>query len=71
MDSVTAEKYKAIRRQQQLEIEDGVGLIDDDSLPLLPEWQKQLEALQKVQEEDANAAKAAESSETEGAAEEL
>lgn len=49
MDSVTAGKYRIIREQQLKEREEGVDLIDDSSLPLLPEWREQLEALKEIQ----------------------
>ncbi|MGK0500142.1 MAG: general secretion pathway protein D [Oceanicoccus sp.] len=51
MDKATAQKYSLIREQQLREIEDGAGLVDDASLPLLPEWREQLEALQEIQSE--------------------
>jgi general secretion pathway protein D len=53
MDSATAGKYRLIRERQLQEIAEGVGLIDDNSLPLLPEWQEQLEQLQELRDEQA------------------
>jgi len=58
MDRATASKYKYIRKMQIEEINGGVDLIDDGSLPLLPEWQQQIEQLQQLQQlqqEDARA----------------
>jgi general secretion pathway protein D len=57
MDSVTAGKYRLIREQQLREIEEGVDLIDDRTLPLLPEWRKQLEQLEEIQESDVSVSK--------------
>lgn len=51
MDGATAKKYKAIRDQQLQAIEEGVDLYNDRSLPLLPEWQQQLEKLDEMQDE--------------------
>lgn len=56
MDHVTGEKYSLIRAQQLEEIEDGVSLIDDKALPLLPEWREQLEELRSIQNKEAEAA---------------
>ena len=57
MDVVTAEKYRFIRKRQLQEIEDGINLVDDELLPLLPEWQQQLEQLHQMQQEDTEADK--------------
>lgn len=51
MNAATAKKYRHIRQQQLEEIEAGINLVDDNSLPLLPEWQQQLEELQLMQED--------------------
>lgn len=48
MDGATASKYKAIRKRQLQEIEKGIGLYNDKSLPLLPEWQDQIEQLDEM-----------------------
>ena len=56
MDHVTGEKYSLIRAQQLEEIEEGVSLIDDKALPLLPEWREQLEELRSIQNKEAEAA---------------
>ena len=57
MDNITAGKYRLIREQQLREIEEGVDLIDDRSLPLLPEWREQLEQLKALQEADVKLSK--------------
>lgn len=52
MDDITALKYRLIREQQLEEIqEDSTDLESDRTLPLLPEWREQLEALQTLQED--------------------
>ncbi|WP_235015282.1 type II secretion system secretin GspD [Oceanicoccus sp. KOV_DT_Chl] len=53
MDDVTAGKYRLIREKQLEEIDEGVDLLDDKNLPLLPEWQQQLEALEVIREDAA------------------
>lgn len=44
----TAEKYKYIRTQQLNKKLRGVELIDNEKLPLLPEWEEQLRRMQEV-----------------------
>ena len=56
MDIVTGQKYRLIREQQLLEIEEGVDLIDDSSLPLLPEWREQLQKLEQMQQQNVSGA---------------
>jgi general secretion pathway protein D len=64
MDELTGQKYSLIRAQQLLEIEEGVDLVDDGALPLLPQWREQLDELQSIQDEQAaEEAKAAEKAE--------
>jgi general secretion pathway protein D len=53
MDYATAEKYKFIRQTQQEEVNEGVRFVEDDSLPLLPEWEEQLRILQQMKDETA------------------
>jgi general secretion pathway protein D len=55
MDNATAKKYRVIRQQQLEEIDQGASLIDDRTLPLLPEWKKQMEALEVIQDESTRA----------------
>lgn len=63
MDHATGQKYSLIRAEQLEEIEEGVSLVDDEALPLLPQWREQLEQLQAIQDKQAEQAK-----ETEAAA---
>ena len=48
----TAEKYRFIRDQQALRKERGLTFLGDDNLPLLPEWEAQIQQLQEVDEAD-------------------
>lgn len=52
MDHATAQKYKVIRERQLKEIEAGIDLNNDTTLPLLPEWREQLEQLEEMREQD-------------------
>ena len=47
LSGATAEKYKYLRDRQLEKIEQGTLLIDKERLPLLPEWEEQLKALQQ------------------------
>ena len=51
MDAVTAVKYKLIRQKQLERIEGGVEFVDHAVLPLLPEWQEQLNQLDDIREQ--------------------
>ena len=51
----SAEKYRYIREQQLLRREQGLQFFGDDQLPVLPEWQEQLEQLQQIRENQAPA----------------
>lgn len=53
----TAEKYRYIRDQQALRRERGLMFLDDDNLPMLPEWEEQKKQLDDIQEADAAAKK--------------
>jgi general secretion pathway protein D len=44
----SAEKYPYIREQQMLRREQGLEFFGDDKLPVLPEWQEQLEQLDQI-----------------------
>ena len=48
----TAEKYRYIRDQQMQRKERGLLFLDDDEIPLLPEWEEQLRQLDRVETED-------------------
>jgi len=55
----TADKYRYIRDQQQKRREQGLMFLDDDNLPILPEWEEQLRQLEQIKaEEDATPAAA-------------
>lgn len=45
----TAEKYRYIRDQQVLRKERGLMFLDDDNLPLLPQWDKQIQQLDEME----------------------
>jgi len=53
LDGATAEKYKYIRGQQALRRERGLMFLDDDNVPVLPEWEEQIQQLEQMQAEDA------------------
>ena len=44
----SAEKYRYIREQQMLRREQGLEFFGDDKLPVLPEWQEQLQQLDQI-----------------------
>tara|TARA_R110002110_G_scaffold91264_2_gene237551 strand:- start:171936 stop:173912 length:1977 start_codon:yes stop_codon:yes gene_type:complete len=46
LDGATADKYRFIREQQTLRRERGLMFLDDDNLPLLPEWEAQIQELE-------------------------
>lgn len=50
----SAEKYDYIRRLQQGERRSGVDLLDDDDLPLLPEWQEQMRKLDEMRDSESD-----------------
>ena len=52
----TAEKYRYIREQQALRRERGLMFLDDETLPLLPEWEEQIQQLEEIKSEDAGTA---------------
>lgn len=58
LKDVSKEKYNFIRKQQLAKREDGVDLFFDDVLPVLPEWEKQINGVesirQRAQQESAN-----------------
>tara|TARA_R110001592_G_scaffold363371_1_gene685616 strand:- start:231686 stop:233644 length:1959 start_codon:yes stop_codon:yes gene_type:complete len=47
----TAEKYRYIRDQQTLRKERGLLYLDDDQIPMLPEWEEQLKQLDEIKVE--------------------
>ena len=50
LDAASAAKYRYIRAQQQLRAESGVDLIDDDYIPVLPEWNEQIKQLEEIRD---------------------
>jgi general secretion pathway protein D len=46
----TAEKYRHIREQQLLRRERGLMFLDDENLPVLPEWEAQIQQLEQMKE---------------------
>lgn len=56
MDGATAVKYRLIREKQLERQERGVEFVDDKTLPLLPEWRQQLEALDELKQEQQDSA---------------
>lgn len=58
MDGATAMKYRHIRDQQLLRRERGMMFLDDEYLPLLPDWERQALELDQMQEDEAAAEQA-------------
>ncbi len=52
----TAEKYRFIRDQQVLRRERGLMFLDDDYVPVLPEWEEQIRQLEEIRDEAQNTA---------------
>ena len=50
----TAEKYRYIRDQQLLRRERGLMFLDDDSVPVLPEWEEEIRQLEQIRDETQN-----------------
>jgi general secretion pathway protein D len=48
----SAEKYRYIRDQQLLRKERGLMFLDDEYLPLLPEWEEQIRQLEQIRASD-------------------
>ena len=51
----SAQKYRYIRDQQLLRREQGLEFFGDDQLPVLPEWQEQLQQLEQIRVDQAPA----------------
>ncbi len=47
----TAEKYRYIRDQQLLRRERGLMFLDDQNVPVLPEWEEQIRRLEAIRDE--------------------
>jgi general secretion pathway protein D len=50
MAGATADKYRFIREQQELRRARGLMFLDDENLPVLPEWESQIQQLQEIRE---------------------
>ncbi len=55
LDGATADKYRFIRDQQLLRREQGLMFLDDGNLPVLPEWEDQIQQLEEIQQESEQA----------------
>ena len=53
LEGASAEKYKYIRDQQAIRRERGLMFLDDNNIPVLPEWEEQIKQLEQMQAEDA------------------
>jgi general secretion pathway protein D len=51
----SAEKYRYIREQQLLRREQGLQFFGDDKLPVLPDWQEQIDQLEQIKSNQAPA----------------
>ncbi|MBE9538973.1 MAG: type II secretion system protein GspD, partial [Proteobacteria bacterium] len=56
MEGATAQKYRYIRKKQQQRIEQGLMYLDEEDLPLLPDWDEQIKQLQEIRGESEAAA---------------
>lgn len=50
----TAEKYRFIRDQQLLRRERGLMFLEDDNVPVLPEWEEEIRQLEQIRDEAQN-----------------
>jgi general secretion pathway protein D len=48
LDGATAEKYRFIRAQQQMRIDAGVEFMEEQDIPILPEWRNQIKQLDEI-----------------------
>jgi len=53
LDGATAMKYRHIRQEQLMRKERGMLFIDDEYLPVLPEWERDAEVLKLIREAEA------------------
>ncbi len=53
LDGASADKYRYIRDQQLLRKERGLMFLDDDLIPVVPEWEEQIKQLDEIKEESA------------------
>ncbi|MEP4485693.1 MAG: type II secretion system secretin GspD [Halioglobus sp.] len=50
LDGASADKYRYIRDQQLLRKERGLMFLDDDLLPVVPEWEEQIKQLDEIKD---------------------
>jgi general secretion pathway protein D len=50
LDGASADKYRYIRDQQLLRRERGLMFLDDDFVPVVPEWEEQIKQLDEIKE---------------------
>ncbi len=55
LSGATAEKYRYIRDQQAARKARGLMFLDDELVPVLPEWEEQIQQLEEIREEQAPA----------------
>ena len=53
LDGASADKYRYIRDQQLLRKERGLMFLDDDLIPVVPEWEEQIKQLDEIKEASA------------------
>lgn len=54
LEGASAEKYQYIRAQQLLRREQGLMFLDDENMPVLPEWDQQIQRLEEIRDGEAN-----------------
>jgi general secretion pathway protein D len=54
LSGASAEKYRYIQAQQQLRLDAGIQFLDEQDIPILPEWTEQIKQLKSIQEESAD-----------------
>jgi general secretion pathway protein D len=55
LSGASAEKYRYIRAQQQMRLDAGIEFMEEQDIPILPEWTEQIKQLKNMQEESADA----------------
>jgi general secretion pathway protein D len=66
LEGATAQKYRYIRAQQQMRIDAGIEFMDEENIPILPEWEEQLKQLKEIKESDVDADAAGAGADQEG-----
>ena len=56
LEGASADKYRYIRAQQLLRKEQGLMFLDDANIPVVPEWESQIQQLEEIREEDLESA---------------